>query len=131
MKDEDSESKVIVIWRSDDFPEFPVLQFRGSIQRDADFARINFSVCGDLKAIAIDKAHDGRFRGDANVALVDVANYVAIVVDCGKRSGDVRSCVNQESPVGFRGKLASPAFRIVKKVNVLEAADIFHQKAGH
>ena len=89
VKDEDSESKVIVIWRSDDFPEFLVLQFRGSVQRDADFARINFSVCGDLKAIAIDKAHDGRFRRDANVALVDVANYMAIVVDCGERSGDV------------------------------------------
>lgn len=130
VKDENSESKVIVIWCSDDFPEFRVLQLRGSIQRDADFARIHISVCRDLKAIAIDKTHNGCFRGYANVALVDVANDVATLVDCGERSRDVRSCVNQESPGGFRGKFASPAFWIVKKVNVLEAGDIFHKKAG-
>ena len=62
MKDEDGESKVIVIWRSDYFPEFRILQLRRSVQRHADFARIDFSVCGDLKAIAIDKVNDGRFR---------------------------------------------------------------------
>ncbi len=131
VKNEDSESKVIVIWRSDDFPEFRVLQFRRSVQRNAYFARIDFSVCGDLKSIALHKYHNGGFRGDANVALVDVANDVASLVARGERSSDIRSCVNQESPVGFRGKFASPAFRIVKEVDVLEAGDVFHQEAGH
>jgi len=131
VKDEDSKSKVILIWCSDDLPEFRILQFRGSAQRHTDFARINLSVCRDLKTIAVDKVDDGRLWGNANVTLVDVTNHVAMLVNYGESSGDVGSGVNQESPIGFRREFAPAAFRIVKKMDVLEAGDVFHEQASH
>jgi hypothetical protein len=94
MEDQDSEPKVIVIGRANNFAEFCVLQFRRSVERNADFAWIECAVRGDLEAVAIDEADDCGFGRNSNVALIDVANHMAVVVNGSESLYDIGSSVD-------------------------------------
>jgi len=104
-------------------------EFRRLVRRHADVAEPALLAGADLEAVAVDELHR-RVRRHHEIAVVDVADDMAAVVDHREGARGVGGGVDEEGPAR-RGKFLEAQLRAVEVEGRLVAGDAGHQEAHH
>jgi hypothetical protein len=126
MKDDDGETEGIMVGRSSDRREIAPQQLRGREELDTDAAGKARSIT-DLKGVAVDGG-DRAVVAHPNVAVVDIANDEARLVNGGDEARDIGRHMNDEAIVGAR-EMPDAGAGAVKLVNAARIRNARHDEA--
>ena len=98
LENDDGEAEIVVVRRPQDLlVAGEALEFRRLMRRHADIAVPALSAGGHLEAVAVDELH-GRVGGHHQIAVVDVADDMAAVVDHREGACGVGGGMDEEAP---------------------------------